>query len=550
MITQLSITNFALIERLSLDLEPGFSIITGETGAGKSILLGALGLVLGKRADVSSVKDASQKCVVEAHFEIGNYRLEAFFESADLDYDSHTILRREILPTGKSRAFVNDSPVNLQQLQELGERLLDIHSQHETLSLSDESFQFDLLDSFGGNGEMRSQFGVELSRFRKVTRELERLRLRQSEAEKEKSYHQFLLEELLSANLKEGEQQDLEQSLSELSHVESIQEHLGKAIAVIDSEEFGLRLALSELRQSLQKISGFSESYNQLSERVSQVQIELSDIASEMDRLNQRIVSDPAELERVSDRLQLLSDLQKKHQVQSEAELIVLKQNLETQTRAEEDMQQLIENLQQESTQITAALTEISDELRKKRQASAPDLEQRLLDVLHQLGMPDARLKLEINRSESWNDFGRDSIELLFSANKGIGFQPLKKVASGGELSRLMLAVKATLAQYSKLPTLIFDEIDTGVSGEIADRMAGIMKQMSGNMQVISITHLPQIAAKGDRHFKVFKYADAERTSSGIRLLTEEERVQEIAQMLSGSTLSDSAINHARALLN
>ncbi|NMH29125.1 DNA repair protein RecN [Flavobacterium silvaticum] len=550
MITQLSISNFALIDKLSLELKPGFSIITGETGAGKSILLGALGLVLGKRADLSSMKDETEKCVIEAHFNIKKYGLNSFFESADLDYDDNTIIRREILPTGKSRAFINDSPVNLQQMQELGEKLVDIHSQHQTLSLSDDAYQFELLDAFAGNVILRQQFSGLLVSFRNKSKKLRDLQQQLAERQKEQGYHEFLLEELNAANLKEDEQQILEQTLSELSHAETIQENLERASALIDSDEFGLRNTLSEVKQSIQKIAGYSEQYQSFNDRIESVRIEISDIASELDRCSQRIVKDSAEMERVGNRLQVIMDLQKKHQVSTVSELIGIQQQLSEQTQSTEELLSVINRLENENQQLSIELENLAASLHQKRIGSSEELSQQLITILQQLGMPDARFFIDLKPSEQLNDFGKDSIELLFSANKGIGFQPLRKVASGGELSRIMLAVKATLARYSNLPTLIFDEIDTGVSGEIAHKMAEIMKEMSAHMQLISITHLPQIAAKGDYHYKVFKLVSDGQTSSQIRLLSADDRVNEIAQMLSGSELSDSAINHARALLN
>lgn len=550
MITKISISNFALIEQLQLDLTPGFSIITGETGAGKSILLGALGLILGKRADLSSLKNESVKCVIEGHFDVSGYSLQDFFGQNDLDYDDHTVLRREILPTGKSRAFVNDSPVNLNQLQELGQRLVDIHSQHQTLSLSEEDFQFGLIDAYGGHKPMLQDFNRHLKNYRSLNRELRDLQQAKADAQKEQGYNQYLFDELFAAQLIDDEQARLEERWQELNNAETIRENLSKASGLLDAEGFGLRNSAVEMRQALQKLSAISPQFEELSQRASGLAIELADMSAEIDRLSDKVSEDPAALEAVNERLKLLQDLQAKHQVADVAGLILVRDELENRIGSFEELDSKITATENQLASEEAELNRLSALLRESRLEKIPALVSELKKILAEIGMPDAGFDFVFTPTESFNEFGKDSLEILFSANQGVGFSALKKIASGGELSRIMLAVKAVLARYSELPTLIFDEIDTGVSGEIAHKMAGIMKQMSQQMQIIAITHLPQIAAKGNAHLKVFKTVESGVAKSSIRLLSEEERVQEIAQMLSGSIVSDSAINHARALLN
>lgn len=550
MLTQLTVSNFALIDNLKLDLNPGFSIITGETGAGKSILLGALGLILGKRADLSSLKNQEQKCVIEAHFSIKDYDLQAIFSGLDIDYDDDTIVRREILPSGKSRAFINDTPVNLNQLHSLGEQLVDIHSQHQTLDLSEESFQFELIDAFAGNNQLLSNYQQLLKSFNKNRRNLEQLKLQKAEAEKEHGYHDFLFQELETAQLKKDEQETLESSLSELSNAEAIQETVSRGLQLFQEESFGLLGTANELKSLLQKAGSLSHSLQQLSERMQSCSIELKDICSDLEGISDSLIQDPTQLEMVNQRLQLIYDLQKKHQVDSIEALLLIQEDLSTKTLSVESLAEQIETLEFEIQNQQQQLLSWSEELSQIRKNKSEDLSQMILGLLKELGMPDSRISFEFQPMKEFSVYGKESLELLFSANKGSAFAPLKKVASGGELSRIMLAVKAILAQYKELPTLIFDEIDTGVSGEIADKMAQIMKEMSKDMQIIAITHLPQIAAKGNAHYKVFKKVVDEKTQSDIRELTGQERVTEIAQMLSGAVISDSAINHAKALLN
>ena len=550
MITSLSIKNYALIEKLSIDFSKGFSTITGETGAGKSIILGAIGLVLGKRADLTSLKNKEEKCIIEAHFEIGKYNLSPFFEANDLDYDAETIIRREILPSGKSRAFINDSPVNLQELQELSLFLIDIHSQQQTQELSDENVQFKIIDAIADNKEIILDYQSVLKNYKADKAKLNALLKRLTESKKEQEYNTFLLDELVVAQLKSGEQEILEADFEQLNNVETIKESIDKALAIANEEQIGVMNNLKEIKISLQKIASFSPEYSSLLERISSVTIEFDDIAIEMNRCSDKLVNDPEQLDLISQKLQLIYNLQKKHQVATVDELLEIQDKLKNLVLELGSMDEEIAVLTSGVEQKTIELDQLSETIHSNRLQAIPVLSQKLISILETLGMPNVRFKIDVSSSNTYYPNGKDELQFLFSANKGTDFGLLKKVASGGEMSRIMLAVKAILAQYSKLPTLIFDEIDTGVSGEIAIRMGEIMKEMSAEMQIFAITHLPQIAAKGDAHFKVSKSTIGEDTQSELKLLSEEERIVEIAQMLSGTIVSESALNHAKALLN
>lgn len=550
MLTSLSIKNYALIEKLSIDFSDGFSIITGETGAGKSILLGALGLVLGKRADLSSLKNKEEKCVIEGHFSISNYNLKDFFETNDLDYEDQTIIRREILPSGKSRAFINDSPVNLNELVELGEFLLDIHSQHQTRELTEESYQFQIIDAISSNQSLLDDYVNKLKIYKKLKVQLDEKKQLYANALKEQDYNSFLYTELAEAKLVENEQEELESQLEKLSNVELIKEQLEKSLALADSEQFGLLVNLKEFKSTIQRISAFSVDYAQLFERIESLSIELKDIVNELNALSESVINDPEQLVLVNQKLQTIYNLQKKHQVTTVEELLQIQNELEGKVISVTSLESEITDIQLQLEKNEAELNNFALKIHINREESIPKLREMLIDILSQLGMPNVQFKIEVVLSESFYSNGKDSIQFLISTNKGSDFGLLKKVASGGEMSRIMLAVKAILANYSNLPTLIFDEIDTGVSGEIANKMGDIMKDMSLKMQIFAITHLPQIAAKGKLHYKVYKTDSGAQTSSEIKLLSKEDRVVEIAQMLSGSAVSDSALNHAKALLN
>ena len=550
MITSLSIENFALIEKLDIDFSNGFSIITGETGAGKSILLGALGLVLGKRADLASLKNKDEKCIVEANFSIGTYGLELFFESNELDYEADTIIRREILPSGKSRAFINDTPVNLQQLQDLSLFLIDVHSQHQTLELSEEDFQFKVLDSIANNKEHLRTFESTLKQFREANKDADLKRIEFNSLVKENEYNTFIYNELTSASLNRYELEELEQNYNALSNVESIKENLENLLQLANEDSFGLLKNLKDFKATLQKIVNFSKNYESLSERTNSVLIEFDDVVKEINREAELISNDPIMLETLNNRLQLLYNLLKKHNVTTLDELIAVQTELESKVVSVTTLEREITDLDCRIQEYKRQLDTIANKITKSRREVIPFFSKNLIQILNDLGMPNVQFKIEISESDHYQKNGKDKLVFLFSANKGSDFGLLKKVASGGEMSRIMLAVKSILAEYSKLPTIIFDEIDTGVSGEIAIKISEIMNKMSNKMQVFSITHLPQIAAKGTYHFKVFKTILENKSLTELKLLSHEERVIEIAEMLSGKAVSDSAINHAKALLN
>jgi len=550
LLNSLSIQNYALIDALSIDFSSGLSIITGETGAGKSILLGALGLVLGNRADSSTLKDVTKKCIVEAQLQIKDYDLKGFFEDVDLDYEVHTIIRREILPSGKSRAFVNDTPVTLSVLSELRSRLIDIHSQHQTLQLSDSTFQFEVIDALAKNQERLHQYKIELKKFTALKSELSALLTKQREAHQQYDYNLHLYEELNSANIVEDEQETLETKLDKVNNVEEIKASLAEALQTATSDDIGIQNLLYTLESKLSTIAGFTKEYQELLDRVSSVKIELDDIVSELENANEEVDFDPYEAEQLNDRVQLLYNLQKKHYVSSNADLMSVLEELSTKVAQVEGGEEVIKAKETEIEGVKKGIDTIAKEISQARKKVVPQLIKELEELLNDLGMEHARFSIEVASSDEYYLNGKDVLSFLFSANKGTHFGTLKKIASGGELSRIMLAIKKVLSQNTKLPTIIFDEIDTGVSGEISNKMANIMQQMSTHMQVITITHLPQIAAKGSQHYKVFKEEIHGVTTTSLKQLSSDERIVEIAEMLSGKNISDTAITHAKELLN
>ena len=550
MLTSLSIQNYALINQLSIDFTDGLSIITGETGAGKSILLGALGLVLGNRADTSTLKDTSKKCVVEAQLSISNYNLEDFFIAVDIDYESQTIIRREILPSGKSRAFVNDTPVKLSVLNDLKSKLIDVHSQHQTLELSDADFQFHILDALAKNTQKLASYQRGLQQLKVYQKELLELETQQREANQQYDYNLHLFNELNEANLIADEQLELEEKLEKLNNVEEIQLNLSEAVHIASADEIGIQTLLNTLENRLQKIAPFSKEYEEISNRITSIKIELDDIVAELEDAIESIDSNPNELEKLNDRLQLIYNLQKKHYVNAIPELLEIQEALSVKVDQVENAEGIINKKQQQIQEVSTKLDEVATLISSARKKIIPNLKKELEYLLSELGMPEARFSIELSKSDSFLSNGKDKLNFLFSANKGGSFGELKKVASGGELSRIMLTIKKILSENTQLPTIIFDEIDTGVSGEISNKIAKIMQQMSTQMQVITITHLPQIAAKGNQHYKVFKEDVAGVTTTNLKQLSEDERIVEIAEMLSGKDISDSAITHAKELLN
>lgn len=550
MITTIAIKNYALIEDIRMDFNTGLTIITGETGAGKSILLGALSLVLGKRADLSSMKDASKKCIIEAEFSVEKFNLQSIFETNDLDYDAHTIIRREILPSGKSRAFINDTPVTLSQLQAVGPYLVDIHSQHETLSLAEENFQLQVVDALADNDAVLHTYLKQLKEYKTTLKSLEEAKVKKSEAAKEIDYNTFLFTELEEANLASLNQTELEETYETLSNAEEIQETLSAVIQLFSEEQIGTLETAKEARAALNKLKNYGSVYLSLWERLNSVIIELDDLSEETEQVATSVEADPNQLQEINEKLQTLHKLQQKHNVATVSELIEIKNNLESEITDTNNLDALIETLEQKVTSLKNDVTKTGNAIHNSRQKVIPKLKEKLEAILSKLGLPNARFDFQLSTTDSFKENGIDTLQLLFTANKGTTLGAIKKVASGGEMSRIMLAVKAVLAEYKTLPTLIFDEIDTGVSGEIANKMATIMDGMSKGMQLVSITHLPQIASKGAQHIKVYKEDINNVTVTRLKTLTQEERIVEIAQMIGGKDVSDSALAHAKELLN
>ena len=550
MVLHLSIKNYALIQDIQVSLTKGLTIITGETGAGKSILLGALGLLLGKRADLSSVKDASQKCIIEGEFSLKGYDLKTFFKDNDLDYDTHTIIRREILPNGKSRAFVNDTPVGLSQLQVLGRYLVDIHSQQQTNSFATEAYQIEVLDALSGNAATLQAYQNTLTEFSCVSKELEALLSQKETALKELDYHTFLHQELEEASLQSLDQQALETDYQTLNNAEEIQASVADLDQLFSQENVGIIDRIKNARSLLNAISKFAPTYQELYDRLHSVTIELEDIISSIEHASEGLQVNPAELFRVDQLLQTLYRLQQKHHVSSVEQLLEIESQLSSKINTTLDLDTTIQTLEKQKQKLSDTLLKFAGDLHNTRVEAVPILEQKLVSYLELLGLPNAKFKIEITTLPTFKKTGTDSLALYFTANKGGNFGLLKKVASGGEMSRIMLSVKALLSQYKKLPTIVFDEIDTGVSGEIALKMAYIMEQMSSHMQILSITHLPQIAAKGQQHIKVYKEDQHNTTTTHLKQLSEEERIVEIAQMIGGKNITDTTLANAKELLN
>ena len=550
MLSDLSIKNYALIDTLQVQFGSGFTSITGETGAGKSILLGGLALVLGKRADLSNINDPNKKCCIEATFNIENFNLKSFFEEHDLDFETLTILRREILPSGKSRAFINDTPVNLTTLAELGGQLIDIHSQQQTQELTHDDFQFQIIDALAKNSTPLETYQHLLKSHKLAQKQHTELIASKIQSEKEQDYQTFLLNELTEANLKAIDLEALENEYNTLNNVESIQTELALAIQIISTEDLGVASNLRTLKQVFQKLSEIASVYAPLSERIQSIAIELDDVFNEIESEQSKLEVNPIRLNEIDAILQTVHNLFSKHAVNTIEALIEIEADLTTQLDNLASLDDAIATLENQLKSLVKQLDTQAKALHKQRQQVLPDLVQQLETILTDLGMPNARFKLVLNPSDSYLYNGKDQLEFLFTANKGGQFLPLKKAASGGELSRIMLAIKSVLSKYQQLPTIMFDEIDTGVSGEIAHKMGDIMSQMSADMQVFSITHLPQIAAKGQTHFKVYKQDTQNTTVTSLKKLTAQERVEELAQMLGGKKLSESAIAHANQLLN
>ena len=550
MLHSLYIQNYALIEKLDIGFERGFSVITGETGAGKSIILGAIGLLLGQRADVRSIRAGASKCIIEARFDISRYNMKAFFEENELDYEDECILRRELYASGKSRAFINDTPAQLSQMKELGEQLIDIHSQHQNLLLNKEGFQLNVLDLLAHDEEELNAYQKVYKEWKLAQNELEQLKERMTRDKADEDYVRFQWEQLDEAHLVAGEQEELEQEAETLSHAEDIKAGLYRVVQVLSSDEGGL---LTGLKECCNVMTGLQQVYpgaEELAVRLESSYVELKDISQEVSGREESIEFNPERLAEINGRLNQIYTLQQKHRVSTVAELITLRDEYASRLAAITSSDDDLEVLKQRCEHLYVEVCRHADSLTEARKRAAQEVELQMATRLIPLGMPNVRFVVDMGRRKEPGVHGMNTVNFLFSANKNGTLQNISSVASGGEIARVMLSVKAMIAGAVKLPTIVFDEIDTGVSGEIADRMADIMQEMADNeRQVISITHLPQIAARGHTHYKVYKKDNETETNSHIRRLTDAERVEEIAHMLSGATLTEAALNNARALL-
>ena len=550
MLKQLYIKNFTLIDELDIELYPGFSVITGETGAGKSIILGAIGLLLGQRADSKSIKTGADKCVIEAHFDLSRYHMEAFFEENEIEQDTEdTIIRRELTAAGKSRSFINDTPVGLSQLKELGEQLVDIHSQHQNLLLQKQDFQLSVVDIIAQDAQQLADYEQSYNAYQRAKRQLKELAESIEQGRQQTDFMQFQYDELTNARLTEGEQEELEQQSETMEHAEDIKSALYETNNALNGEELGTVSQVRKAMLSLQGISKVLPKASELAERLHSCHIELKDIADEVESSLEDVDFDPAELDHINQRLDHLYDLEKKYHADTVSDLIALRDELKEKLNAIENSDEALAELEVQCEQLKGKTQQQADALTKLRQQAAKKIEDQLRQRLVPLGMPNVRFAVNISKGELGKS-GQDNVSFLFSANTSTPLQPVSQVASGGEIARVMLSLKAMISGAVKLPTIIFDEIDTGVSGKIAEKMAEMMQEM-GRMerQVISITHLPQIAALGSYHYHVSKEETAKGTMSRMVQLTQDERVSEIAQMLSGSDISEAAIQNAKQLL-
>ena len=550
MLLKLSIENYALIQELEMEFSGGFSVITGETGAGKSILLGALSLILGQRADTSVLLDRSRKCIVEGCFSIKDYNLEVFFHSHELDFEEYTILRREINQNGKSRAFINDTPVNLTLLKELGDRLVNIHSQNSVVTLNNSDFQLAVLDSYAGIQAKVFSYRQKFSGFLLLKKQLEEGQSQLEREKGERDYHQFLLEEINRAELKLGEQEEAEKRLELLTHSEEIKTHLFHAYGLLMEEEKNILNSLNEVINAIAVLSKFNTEFNEFVLRLKSNHIDLKDIAQNIEQLGENVQVDPSEIEAITNRLDLIFRLQKKHQVRTVEDLLLIKQNLDNKLFEVDSLEKKINQLRHDIELTEKSLLDLAGIISKDRKKVIPQFEKEILASLSKLGMPNARFHIDCEGSVELTRDGIDKIRLLFTANKGIEMDDISRIVSGGELSRLMLSIKSMVSQKNLLPTIIFDEIDSGVSGEIAGKVGNILKKISSTMQVIAITHLPQIAGKGEHHYWVYKNEEKGSTRSYMKKLSPQERLEEVAKMLSDETVSSSALKAAKELLS
>jgi len=549
MLVKLTVQNYALIRELDLTLENGLTIITGETGAGKSILLGALSLILGSRADSSVLLKKNEKCIVEGTFRIQEYDLKDFFSSNDLDFESHALLRREINPAGKSRAFINDTPVTINLMKELGDRLIDIHSQHQTLMLNNSSFQLDIIDSFAGTAGLLNSYRRAFSNFRKLQKEYSELKEKSDKNKADLEYHKFQLSQLEEAKLREGEQEELEKEQELLEHAEEIKEALTSISGLFSREGESVLSMLREIRTSIGKISIYLPAELNIPSRINSCLIELDDLANEIERIGQNTEADPERLVKINGRLDTLYSLIQKHRLKNLDELITRKEEIADTIRSIVTSDERLDELASDLQSLTDKLASVAREISAKRESAIPDIELRIAELLRQLGMPNARFKIALTRLKDFTPAGLDYADFLFSANRQTDPENIARIASGGELSRVMLSLKSILTKNKNLPTIIFDEIDSGVSGEVADKVGQILSDMGKHMQVVNITHLPQVASRGTSHFHVYKEDAGDSTITRIKLLSPVERVQEVARLLSGSEVTETAVRNARELI-
>lgn len=550
MLRSLHISNYALIDQLDIDISGGFSVITGETGAGKSIMMGALALLLGTRADAKVIKHGASKCCVEAEFDVAKLNIVSLFEENDIDFDgSELIVRREVTANGKSRAFINDSPVTIPVLKEIASRIIDVHSQHQNLLMGDENFILGILDAVSSEPTPKILYSEAFEAWHEAQKEYVALKEKAEKDQQDSEYLQFQLKQLEDADLKEGEQEALEEELEILSHAEEIKQALYKVSSGFQSEGNNPISFLRSSIQTLRRIDSVFPIAGSLAERLDSVQIELEDVSGELENSLERVEYDPKRQEIVDERLNLLYTLQRKHNVQGEKELLALKESLRERVDTIENIGDILLQKEKEVCRLSDEMNKLGEQLTALRKAAAKIIEERLVECLHSLGMPNVSVALNLFLRPSPDLTGLDNVEFLFSANKNVQMQEVAKIASGGEIARLMLALKSIISHVKHLPTIVFDEIDTGVSGTMAEKMALVMQDMASDCQVLCITHLPQIAALGHWHYRVSKQETSNGTTSHIKLLTEEERVLEIANMLSGEQLTDAAINNAKSLL-
>ena len=550
LITSLKILNYALIDNLDISFTDGLSCITGETGAGKSILMGGLSLVLGKRADLNVLKNPNKKCVIEATFYIDNYSLREFFDEAQIDYQKETLLRREIIPGGKSRAFINDSPVTLEKINRLSDFLIDVHSQNENQTLFKDEYQFLVLDALAKNDILINEYNKNLIEFNLTKKIYDELLLKSHSLKQESDYNKFLYDELVNEDLNLDSQISIVEEIEKLSNVEDLQLNLSQSIQIIEGDQIGLLTQISNLKAVLKNAVDKSNSFSTLNDRVTILDIELKDILDQLiDKLHE-LESNPSLLENLNHKLDKIHSLFHKHNVDNISDLLNIKDQLETKLNENINLDSKIEDLKIKLKDFEETLNRKAFQIHEKRKNTIPVLCNEIEEMIAKMGMQRAKFKVQLNFSENFLYNGKDQINFLFSANLGASFRPIKKVASGGEMSRIMLAIKAILSRFKQLPTIVFDEIDTGVSGTISNEIGNVMAQMGQYMQVFTITHLPQVAAKGKQHYKVYKEVQGSSTVTNIKKLDEEDRVVELAQMLSGEDLTETAFDHARQLLN